>query len=259
MAPSASGAGFAQFFPAAPRAAREKATERERAKSRASLDAVDRDPRTASTAPTPPSASSATQRDGLAKPDLSTSDARHHSTSTDETESLQGDILNGVGSTSSHASTTSSVFSLPNQSASMANTSLRASNNLNSAFTPLTATGSPSYNQTPNSQQSKDQPRSASSQHPDPTKSSQGSTSTPAPAESPSSRAGGVVDRIPARDPARKMQGTKRTYDPLTDKTISSNERKTRKPAYKTFGSVCNQYYNDIYKCLEGGRHLTGV
>ncbi|KAK8857194.1 Histone-lysine N-methyltransferase H3 lysine-4 specific [Apiospora arundinis] len=236
MAPSASGTGFAQFFPAAPRAAREKATERERAKSRASSDAADRDPRMSSSI-----SSTFGLRDGPAKSDLSISDAAHPLIPIDDTESTQGDILNGVGSASSHASTTSSVFSANNQSASLNNFSSRASN---SALTPLTNAGSSPSSHIPPSNQfnlhrNKQQTTSGSSQlaeaprTQDGTSASHITTST----SSSSSHRHGIVDRIPARDPARQIKGTKRTYDPLTDKNLSSTDRKSKKPVYKDIGS----------------------
>ncbi|KAK8110593.1 histone-lysine N-methyltransferase- H3 lysine-4 specific [Apiospora kogelbergensis] len=236
MAPSASGTGFAQFFPAAPRAAREKATERERAKSRASSDAADRDPRMSSSIP-----SSCGPRDGPAKSDLSISDAAHPLIPTDDTESAQGDILNGVGSASSHASTTSSVFSATNQSASLNNFSSRASN---SNLTPLTNAGSsPSSHIPPSSQlnlhRNKQQNTSGASQLAEVTRTQDGTSAShiTTSTSSSSSHRNGIVDRIPARDPARQIKGTKRTYDPLTDKLLSSTDRKSKKPVYKDIGS----------------------
>lgn len=234
MAPSSS-AGFASFFPTAPRAQRQKATERERERSRASQGSADRDARSP-----PTSTSLSASRDGI-KPDTSSSsDAAH--LPTDDNESLQGDILNGVGSASSHASTASSVFS----HASAKNAPLHASNSL---LTPITNAGSPSNS-------------SKILQKPQHTKQSQdgmrqGDSNSASTADSASiSRRTGAASRVPARDPTRQTQGTRRTYDPLLDKKLSSAERKTAKPTYKTFGAVRDLYYN-IHMSLEGGRHLT--
>lgn len=225
MAPSAP-AGFANFFPAAPRAQREKATERERERSRAQSGA-DRDARS----PPISSSSQPASHNGV-KPDRSSSsDAAHHPT--DDNESIQGDILNGVGSASSHASTASSVFS----HASAINGPAHASN---SHLTPLTSAGSPS-----NSSNTVSKP-----QHP---KQSQDGLklgdSNPASAAYPTSisRRTGTASRVPARDPSRQTQGTKRTYDPLLDRKLSSAERKTAKPTYKNFGAVRDLYHN-IYE-----------
>ncbi|KAI4599930.1 histone methyltransferase set1 [Pestalotiopsis sp. 9143b] len=224
MAPSASGAGFAKFFPAAPRAAREKAAERERAKSRVSEGAADRDAKTpsahASTSLTSSSASQPAYRDGT-KPDISTSDAAH--LNAEDTESIQGDMLNGIGSASSHASTASSVFSHASAVHAPAHVS-------NSDMTPLTNVGSPSN---PSHNTSKTQQHTKSYQH---GRTANGSIQSAEP--TPVSRRTGAAARIPARDPNRQIQGMKRTHDPLIDKNLSSNERKTAKPTYKPFGAT---------------------
>lgn len=62
----------------------------------------------------------------------------------------------------------------------------------------------------------------------------------------------GVVDRIPARDPARPIKGMKLAHDPSTDKKLSSTEKKTLKPQYKTFAGVRKLYYT-IHDCEGGG------
>ncbi|KAK9422014.1 putative Histone-lysine N-methyltransferase, H3 lysine-4 specific [Seiridium unicorne] len=217
MAPSASGAGFAKFFPAAPRAAREKAAERERAKSRVSEGSADRDARIPATNS---STSQAAQRDGIKSDPSSSSDAAH--LPTDDNESLQGDILNGVGSASSHVSTASSVFSH--------GSTMNTSHAFNSSLTPLTNVGSPSNPshgtiKVQQTKQPQDGRRSNDSTHASVTDSS-------------ISRRTGATVRIPARDPGRQIQGMKRTYEPLLDKKLSSAERKTAKPTYKPFGAA---------------------
>lgn len=232
MAPSASGPGFAKFFPNAPRATREKAAEREREKSRASESKADRDARI----PTATSTSQSAQQNGIKSEPSVSSDAAH--LPTDDNESLQGDILNVVGSASSHASTTSSVFS----HGSAMNTATHASN---SNSTPLTNSGSPSNpstTTTSKSQHSK-QPQDARKYNDSISASATDSSSTP--------RRTGTTIRVPARDPTRQTQGMKRTYDPLLDKKLSSTERKTTKPTYKPFGAVRNLYYN-IYESGRG-------
>lgn len=227
MAPSA---GYKEFFPNAPRAARDKANERERERERTARasEAVDRNSRTA----TPTHPHTYAHRDGSNKHDSSSliSDAAHPST--DDSESVQGDILNGAGSASSHASTVSSVFSTSNTSAYM-NASSRASN---SNQTPLTNTGSPA----PLSSMHPAKMNASTTQH-GPTYPT---TASPQPPR--------VAERIPARDPHRTIQGIKCIHDPSTDKTLSSADRKTMKPKYKNFGSVRTQHYTRG----EGGRHL---
>ncbi|KAI1864807.1 uncharacterized protein JN550_008627 [Neoarthrinium moseri] len=220
MAPSASGAGFAKYFPAAPRAAREKAAERERAKSRASDTAADRDAPSSASTPAPSSSSSAARRDAIKPDPSSSSDAAH--LPTDDNESLPGDILNGVGSASSHASTASSVFS----TGSAVNASSHASN---SHLTPLTNAGSPTNIQSSKTAATAARPSQDGRRHID-------STSAPL-SDSSMSRRTNAPNRIPARDPARQIKGTRCTHDPLLDKKLSSTERKTAKPTYKPFGA----------------------
>ncbi|KAI0167071.1 histone H3-K4 methyltransferase Set1 [Hypoxylon sp. FL1284] len=208
MAPSA---GYKEFFPNAPRAARDKANEREREKSTKTSDSTDNDSKTEAPA----------RRDG-AKHDSSLSDAAHPPI--DDTESLQGDILNGVGSASSHASTASSVFTTFNSSAAM-NASSRASN---SNLTPLTAVGSPPHpaNMQPAKQRSSSM-QTAVTKHDNPSSAA---------ATKPSSSVSGAAQRPPARDPNLAIKGTKCIHDPSTDKRLSSSERKTMKPKYKNIG-----------------------
>ncbi|XXH00275.1 hypothetical protein Hte_006617 [Hypoxylon texense] len=208
MAPSA---GYKEFFPNAPRAARDKANEREREKSTKTSDSADNDSKTEAPA----------RRDG-AKYDSSLSDAAHPPI--DDTESLQGDILNGVGSASSHASTASSVFTTFNSSAAM-NASSRASN---SNLTPLTTMGSPPHpaNMQPAKQRSSAM-QSAAARYDKPSSTA---------ATKPSSSVPGVAERPSARDPNLVIKGTKCIHDPSTDQSLSSSERKTMKPKYKNIG-----------------------
>jgi hypothetical protein len=108
--------GFSAFFPAAPKAAREKAKEREKTKSR-QLDA----PSTRAGITQAVNSNSHVRIDDVTSFPPSVGEHKTPTTSTtqsstprlDDNESVQGDILNGVGSASSHASTVSSVFSAP--------------------------------------------------------------------------------------------------------------------------------------------------
>ncbi|KAI1106120.1 histone H3-K4 methyltransferase Set1 [Jackrogersella minutella] len=209
MAPSA---GYKEFFPNAPRAARDKANEREREKSVKTSEATDNDTKIATPA----------HRDG-AKYDSLLSDAAHPPP-IDDTESLQGDILNGVGSASSHASTTSSVFTTFNTSAAITASS-RASN---SNLTPLTTAGSPTY---PSHIQPAKQRPSAAQNVTSRSDITNSKTNT-----RPLSSVPGVIKRLPARDPSLAIKGTKCIHDPLTDKSLSSSDKKTMKPKYKNIG-----------------------
>ncbi|OTB16895.1 hypothetical protein K445DRAFT_316409 [Daldinia sp. EC12] len=220
MAPSA---GYKEFFPNAPRAARDKANEREREKSSRTSEAAENDSKAATPA----------HRDG-AKYDSSLSDAAHPPT--DDTESLQGDILNGVGSASSHASTASSVFTTSNSSAAL-NASSRASN---SNSTPLTISGSPTN---PPLIQAAKQRTSAIHNT-----SSRSDSTNPIMAAGSSSSLPSAVKRLPVRDPNLTIKGTKCIHDPSTDKSLSSSDRKTLKPKYKNIGLV-----RIIYNMDRGG------
>ncbi|RYO84384.1 hypothetical protein DL762_004252 [Monosporascus cannonballus] len=208
MAPSA---GYKEFFPNAPRAARNKANERERERERSAraLEVADQDSKT--------TAAAHTYRDGLKHDSSSLSDAAHPPT--EDSDSVQGDILNGVGSASSHASTVSSVFSASaNNTSTYQNSSSRASI---SNLTPLTSIGSPAH------------PSSLQPAKMDTLPSPRGSTSS----TTASSQPPRLTERPPARDPSRPIKGIKCIHDPSTDKTLSSVDRKTMKPRYQNFGS----------------------
>ncbi|KAI1490322.1 hypothetical protein F5X96DRAFT_552830 [Biscogniauxia mediterranea] len=206
MAPSAS---YREFFPNAPRAARDKANERQREKSHKVSDSAD--------------------NSRTATPVLR--DATNHTTSlsdaarpaTDDADFAQGDILNGVGSASSHGSTTSSVFSTTNLPPTLNN-----SHAPNNNSTPDTVAGSPTY--PPSMQPSK---QFASS----PSHAGKAEITSSTTAAELLSNLPGVAERLPARDPSRPVQGIKCIHDPSTDKNLSSSERKILKPKYKSFGS----------------------
>jgi [histone H3]-lysine4 N-trimethyltransferase SETD1 len=229
MAPSAPGARFAQFFPAAPRAARDKATERERAKYRA-IDGADGDPRTFSAAST-----ARPHRDSI-RDAPAFHDGAHQPT--DDGESMAGDILNGVGSASSHASTASSVFS------GAANPTPAIQAHASNTLTPLTNADSPIY------------PPNPASLHQNKQQSSVARAIDAAKVDSPkllpstgsqtTLRSTVGANRVPARDPSRQDKGMKCTHDPLTDKKLCSSERKSMKPTYKTFGAVRNTILYNI-------------
>ncbi|RYP29062.1 hypothetical protein DL767_006924 [Monosporascus sp. MG133] len=208
MAPSA---GYKEFFPNAPRAARNKAHERERERERSARasEIADRDFKT--------TAAAHACRDGLKHDSSSLFDAAHPPT--EDSESVQGDILNGVGSASSHASTVSSVFSASaNNTSTYQNSSSCASN---SNLTPLTSIGSPAH------------PSSLQPAKMNTLPSPRGSTSS----ATASSQPPRFAERPPARDPNRPIKGIKCIHDPSTDKTLSSADRKTMKPRYQNFGS----------------------
>ncbi|KFY73413.1 hypothetical protein V499_06469 [Pseudogymnoascus sp. VKM F-103] len=129
----ASTAGFSDFFPSAPRAAKNRAKERERAKSKP-LDSPLLEPVNADRDAHIPSRSRDESGRGSISGAAGEEGARDTNilAPTDEGELQQGDLLNCVRSTSSHTSTASSVFSTTAQ-----NTGAAAASNLIS-LTPLT-------------------------------------------------------------------------------------------------------------------------
>ncbi|KAI1180952.1 hypothetical protein F4777DRAFT_180492 [Nemania sp. FL0916] len=213
MAPSAS---YREFFPNAPRAARDRANERERERYSKASDAPDSRPRTATPA----------ARD--IKHDSSASDSARPPAQDTYNEYPQGDLLNAAGSASSRASTASSVFSTHPNTSAVAGAAHVSSNTV----TPLTTAGSPiSHNNTyhhtnagPNSAVASARPGKADS------------ISLTA-ALKPSATPPSIVKRVPARDPNRATQGMRYIHDPSTDKTSSSTEKRSMKPKYKAFGS----------------------
>jgi histone-lysine N-methyltransferase SETD1 len=226
----APGASFAQFFPSAPRAAKDKAKEREKSKSQ-SVDS----PSIRPVADTKGAASNYRVDDAgcsrgagesiLPVPDTAGPQA-------EDNESLQGDLLNGVGSASSHTSAVSSIFSAPAQQPNMSASG--ASRNV-SSLTPLTnADSSPSRTTSPNQYKS-GAPATNSAWFPIEKTISQDDVlqAQPALADQPPSE-----PRVYARDPNKGVKGMICTYDPLLDRKLSSNEKKKAKPIYKDFGLV---------------------
>ncbi|GAP87672.1 putative histone-lysine N-methyltransferase [Rosellinia necatrix] len=211
MAPSAS---YREFFPNAPRVARDRASERERERYNKTLDATDSRSRTG----TP------SHRD--AKHGPSVSDPSRPPKQDTYTECPQGDLLNGTGSTSSRASTVSSIFSTHNNASAVAVAAHASKNDV----TPLTAAGSPAYNSNA-AQPAKEHTAAAS------TYAGKADSPSLTAAMQPSAAHPGVVKRLPARDPNRTVQGMRCVHDPSTDKSLSPAERKSMKPKYKVFGS----------------------
>ncbi|KAH9207600.1 hypothetical protein DL95DRAFT_49548 [Leptodontidium sp. 2 PMI_412] len=217
-----SGASFAQYFPTAPRAAKDKAKEREKVKIFSSHDS----PSTRPVADTK-----------VVLPNLRVDDAPSRSgdggvPTADIAAPLldEGDLLNGVGSASSHSSTVSSVFS---SAAQQNNLSATAANN-NLSTTPMT-----NIDSSPNRVASPQQHKSAAT----------GSSSTGFPSEKyltqndvPSPQNTAKADtppadpRVYARDPNRSVKGCIIKYDPLLDKKLSPKDMKKAKPIYKDIG-----------------------
>ena len=228
----ASGASFAQFFPSAPRAAKDKAKEREKSKS---LNVE-------SPSIIPIADSQTASLDSPIEDGGSTRRAGEHNIPVvdtappaEDSESLPGDILNGVGSASSHTSTVSSVFSGPTHSNNMS--TFGGARNI-SSLTPLTNNdSSPSRISSPSRYKTGIQATSST-----------GFAADKAVAQHDVLQAQPAVieerasdRRVYARDPNKGVKGTKCIYDPQIDPKSSSIDKKKKEPKYKEFGLVCIQ------------------
>ncbi|KAJ0167189.1 Histone-lysine N-methyltransferase, H3 lysine-4 specific, partial [Colletotrichum tanaceti] len=218
-----SSASFAQFFPAAPRVAKDRA-EREKAKAKTTQDTTGSllaGPKSISTPlPNGTSGGRTSGADGL----LSDNSQQPP----DGRESPKGDTLNTVGSASSYESTGSSVFSTTARQAVPNGTSHIPA----TSGTPLTSVESPLY--TGNAglpktnmlqAQNIDRGEASASRN---TPTSRLNSSLPEPYPS--------IERTLARDPTRSRKGLKCTYDPNNDRTLSKHVKKDAKPIYKEFG-----------------------
>ncbi|CAK7209714.1 histone methyltransferase set1 [Sporothrix bragantina] len=253
--PPASGAGFAQFFPAAPRAARDRATaiERERATSK----------QRANGSPGP--------RDSTSQV-ISSAKAVAARVLADDEDSLPGDGLTtaaAISSSSSSLLASSSNLSARANAHSGSSASNPPSNSSsngvagnNSYLTPLTADHSPSNashrfdngasNGSPRIQHPPPPPPPPPPPHP----SQQQAHLAPTPSYSspsfsdrmmanghtpPNGHSASNIDRVPARDPRRRVQGIACVYDPqLPDdkNAVMSLDLKRRgKHVLKEFGS----------------------
>ena len=225
-------ASFAAFFPSAPKAAREKAKEREKFKAQAIET---------SSSPSIADANGTTSADthhGVAAK-ASVGDSKNIAADmimTEDHETLQGDILNGVGSASSHTSTVSSVFSAPGQQQPMSTCGPQNLSNL----TPITNTeSSPSRVASPN------QVKFAVA-----TSNTIGAaTSKSNPLDNPAT-ANNIPPstRVSARDSSRGVKGEIKVFDP--DNAPKSKDKKKSKPIYKEFGLVCTQSAGSVILCV---------
>lgn len=216
-----SSASFAQFFPTAPKAARDRALEREKAKQEAaespSSGLVEKTLDAHSTPSAPPDdpATSRSRRD--------TSTSAPSRTPADDTDPFRGDIPNTVGSETSSASMGSSFTNgsmRPNGVAAPKSSSY-------SHLTPLTTIDSPSF---ANGAHSTKQNAS----NPSPNEKTNGSALKTGTFRESSAAANesDITHRLPARDPSLSVHVIKATQDPSVDR--SSRDKK--KPRYKEFG-----------------------
>lgn len=143
----ASTAGFSDFFPSAPRSAKNRAKERERAKSKP-LDSPLLEPVNTDRDAHIPSRSRDESGRGSSISGAAGEEGARDTNSraaTDEGDLQQGDLLNCVQSTSSHASTTSSIFSntAPNSGAAAASNLISLTPLTNDDSSPIGQVASP--------------------------------------------------------------------------------------------------------------------
>lgn len=239
-----SSASFAQFFPAAPRAARDRAIEREKEKARKEALEPPSSALTDKTTVSRQSAPGAASRPddpalATSRRDPSFSDASH-TPAQDDTDSFRAEIPNTVGSESSHTSIASSI----------ANSSVRTNgvavskNSSHSHLTPLTTIDSPSPAVAPPSTKP-DTSNHSYSNNSNGLSLKHDTSSDSATAVNTSN----ISYRPPARDPSLRVQVIKATFDAAIDR--SSRDKK--KPKYKEFGLV-RKYIK--YMARLGERHL---
>ncbi|KAJ1329412.1 COMPASS (Complex proteins associated with Set1p) component N [Microdochium nivale] len=200
MAPSA---GFNEYFPNALRPSRDRANERDRDRfsregSIATTPSCDANPQRLESFMTIPHASQ---------------------TSVGDAEPAPEDILNSLGSTSSHESTTSSIFSANNHN--ILSSTAEGVPAPTSALTPLTNTGSPIPPFHPQQSRHHKAVNRAESSSSAATMSSHLTDSA----------------RPQARDANRQVLGQRMIHDQSSDRSLSSTDRKNLKPRYKEFGS----------------------
>ena len=230
--PPAAGASFAQFFPAAPRAAKDKAKEREKVKSHLPESASISSAADTQSAITIPRVEHVTSHQYSSQSNIPVADSAPPPLAEDN-DYQQGDLLNGVGSASSHTSSSvSSVFSAPTQHANMS--TFGGPRNV-SNLTPLTNTDS-SPHQVTSPNQYKSGARATTSSGA--TTDNVISQNIAAPAQNALAEQNPTAPRIYARDPNKAVKGEKCIYDPLVDNKLNDREKKKAKAIYKDFGLV---------------------
>ncbi|PSS02395.1 hypothetical protein BD289DRAFT_359534 [Coniella lustricola] len=229
-----SSASFAQFFPAAPRAARDRAMERE--KERAKRDAHDSP---SSALADKPAANGYSAFSSTRRPDdPSVAQSRRDASSLDpartpahDTDTLRPDLAGPVGSESSHTSLASPATHSTSMRTANSHSHIAAlpkhSSFSHALVTPRTTTDSPP----PSAASYPTQPDSSSSSH---LHKISGSALTPddfldnaAPVT-----ISNISHRMPARDPSLAVLVIRAIHDPAVDR--SSRDKK--KPRYKVFG-----------------------
>lgn len=235
-----SSASFAEFFPAAPRAARDRAMEREKEKAKRELQQSPSSAltdRPALNRQSVPSATNPSDDHTVATSSRDPSISDPAQTPADDIDILRADIPNTVGSESSNTSNASSM---------RANATAASKNSSSYSYvTPLTTIDSPSPPVGPH-------PTKPDTSNPSYAAHTNGSALNPnVPRETgDASGTSSTFHRTPARDPSLRVQVIRAVHDPSADR--SSRDKK--KPKYKEFGLV--RKYIHIYSARLGERHL---
>lgn len=229
---------YSQAFPLAPRDARDKAKERERAKSK-TIDSPKVLPINSLKAVNATAASQNQERDtDVRRGGITLSDSA--SAPPADADIQPGDLLNGVGSASSHESTISEVFSNASAAATSSNPA--------TTLTPLTIPESSPIDPQQSRRNSKIETtvplRNGFSEHSAvsnvKSQSSSHATSHGAPSRNPL-----PTTRVQMRQPG--IKGEKTIYDPdllLYQLKITKEEAKKAKAETVTFGEVVCTHYN---------------
>ena len=219
------GASFAQYFPSAPRAAKDRAMERERAKIKPG-DSATTHP--SSDYPAPPTLSAAVVDAALAPVPTRSSPASSAS-SFSRSSGIPPSSYSRLGAkeqvndepTASTRLSHNSYFAhagssmLPKTSAALSHLD---------QLTPPNSEESPSHS-TSGSRTADQVPFTSAML---PMQILNGTLPTPCPAE-----------RAPIRNPALRVKGQKCTYDPFLDSSLGSQSKRKAKPTYKDIRLVC--------------------
>ncbi|QUC18949.1 uncharacterized protein UV8b_03190 [Ustilaginoidea virens] len=215
------GVSFAQFFPNAPkvRAEAKGRADRERS-SRNSIPGRDSNRDPASGAPDANAAALA----GPSHCGILSDSPRPQS---DDHDLPSGDILDTIGSASSHTSTASSVFSNSQRAITAA-----ASSYISTSTTPLAPRDSSAYSPAPPCSKSSDMPPLAMIDH----GLGKAHAATVSQRQDVPVSLNQHINRLPARDALPSIKGKKCTYDPILDRARNKGVSKSAKPVFEEFG-----------------------
>ncbi len=233
---SRASAGFADFFPTAPAVLqqqhRQAALERQQAKSKGkhtkngSSSRVDGGGTSADISTSREPVGDTSSKGGAVV--VKNEDDKSEPTAHDDTDSVAGDLLNGVGSASSHASTVSSIFS----GGAHVSQAQRGGLSHSHTLTPLTNTES----SPPEHHNSSPRSKAASV-----ARALNAHQEIATDLDDPPGEESGAMTLLTsrrmlphARDLGGEIKGEICTYDPELDKSLSSRERRKRKPEYRT-------------------------